>query len=214
MLLDSAGRAVQNVGPVESDLYFRLSSGSRGSDTVHVRVRLPAFLGALKVTAHYPKYLTLEDESLPLNGDTLMIPAGTVLETDGEASTPLRSAAWANKGRATELAPAGRRFGGRFVPQASGLWTLALVSEDGTTISGDAVELPLVVVPDSIPIVDVPSPGVDTIAPLDLKIPLVIDARDDHGLTRIEVVSRAKGRLGDRAGAARRRPLPARARSR
>jgi len=49
-----------------------------------------------------------------------------------------------------------------------------------------------VVVPDSIPVVEVPSPGVDTIAPLDLKIPLVIDARDDHGLTRIEVLSKAR----------------------
>ena len=54
MLLDSLAERLQNVGPVESDLYFRLSSGSRGSDTVHVRVRLPAFLGALKVTARYP----------------------------------------------------------------------------------------------------------------------------------------------------------------
>jgi hypothetical protein len=70
---------------------------------------------------------------------------------------------------------------------------LGLVSEDGTTISGDPIELPLVVVPDSVPAVEVPSPGVDTIAPLDLRIPLVIDAQDDHGLTHIEVVSRTKG---------------------
>ena len=192
VLLDSLGRAMQNVGPVESDLYFRLSSGSRGSDTVHVKVRLPAFLGALKVTAHYPKYLNLEDEALPLNGDTLLIPAGTVLVTEGEASTPIREASWTNKGRATELAPSGRRFAGRMVPLATGSWVLALVSEDGTTISGDPIELPLVVVPDSLPVVEVPSPGVDTIAPLDLKIPLVIDAQDDHGLTRIEVVSRTR----------------------
>jgi len=193
VLLDSVGRGVQSVGPVDSDLYFRLSSGSRGSDTVHVRVRLPAFLGALKVTARYPGYLGLEDEPLPLNGDTLVIPAGTVLETDGEASAELRSAAWSSGSRSAELAPNGRRFGGRFVPQASGSWTLGLVSEDGTTISGDPVELPLIVVPDSVPVVEVPSPGVDTIAPIDLKIPLVIDARDDHGLTRIEVVTRARG---------------------
>jgi hypothetical protein len=192
VLLDSLGRGLRNVGPVESDLYFRLSSGSRGSDTVHVRVRLPAFLGALKVTARYPRYLGLEDEPLPLNGDTLMIPAGTVLETEGEASTTLRSASWSQKGRAAELAPSGRRFGGRFVPQSSGVWILGLVADDGTVITGDPVELPLIVVADSVPIVEVPSPGVDTIAPLDLKIPLIIDAHDDHGLTRLEVVSRSR----------------------
>ena len=192
VLLDSTGHAVRNTGPVESDLYFRLSSGSRGSDTVHIRVRLPSFLGALKVTAHYPRYLNLEDEALPLNGDTLLIPAGTVLETEGEASTPIRQAAWTSKGRSTVLNPSGRRFGGRFTPNASGSWLLALVLVDGTAISGDPIELPLIVVPDSAPLVEVPSPGVDTIAPLDLRIPIVIDAQDDHGLTRIEVVSRAK----------------------
>lgn len=193
VLLDSLGQAAQQVGPVESDLYFRLTSGSRGSDTIQVRVRLPAFLGALKVTARYPAYLGLEDEPLTLNGDTLLIPAGTILETDGEASTPLRAAAWTSGARRVDLAPSGRRFAGRFTPAGTGSWSLGLVAEDGTEVAGDPVALALVVVPDSVPAVEVPSPGVDTIAPLDLRIPLVIDARDDHGLTRVEIESRARG---------------------
>ena len=55
--LDSLGHAVVSSGPLTSDLYARVTSGSRGSDTVLVRVRLPVFLGALTVTAHYPRYL-------------------------------------------------------------------------------------------------------------------------------------------------------------
>src|SRR2546427_3730987 len=42
---------------------------------------------------------------------------------------------------------------------------------------------------DALPILTVSIPGRDTTLPLSLKQPLVIDARDDHGLTRLEVVS-------------------------
>ena len=41
-----------------------------------------------------------------------------------------------------------------------------------------------------------PVPGGDTTAPLDLQPALVVDARDDHGLGRIEVVSWRVSRLG------------------
>src|SRR5207245_6007531 len=47
----------------------------------------------------------------------------------------------------------------------------------------------LSVVPASSTAVAVPEPGRDTTLPLSLRQPLVIDARDDHGLTRLEVVS-------------------------
>src|SRR2546427_2987563 len=35
----------------------------------------------------------------------------------------------------------------------------------------------------------VPLPGRDTTLPLSLRQPLVVDARDDHGLSRLELVS-------------------------
>lgn len=194
VLLDSLGRSERRIDGVDADRYFRLTSGSRGSDTVHVRVRLPAFLGAVQVTARYPAYLRLESETLPLGRDSMPIPAGTVLETEGEASTALAGAAWTGPTRVANLAPNGRRFAGRFVPAATGRYVLSLVAADGAPVAGDPVELSLIVVPDSVPVVEVPAPGADTIAPVDLRIPLVIDARDDHGLSRLEVSSRAGGR--------------------
>src|SRR5205085_2084881 len=62
-------------------------------------------------------------------------------------------------------------------------------SADGAPLEGDTPELRLTVVRDSAPVVAVPVPGRDTTLPLSLRQPLVIDARDDHGLTRLEVLS-------------------------
>jgi hypothetical protein len=63
------------------------------------------------------------------------------------------------------------------------------------------------VVADSAPAVEIPVPGADTLAPLSLQVPLVVDARDDYGITGVAVVSRRISRLGVR-DSARRDTLP------
>ena len=194
--LDSVGRARTTTGALQSDVYARVTSGSRSSDTVLIRVRLPVFLGSLSVTAHYPAYLGLEAEPVPTGGDTLLLPAGTRLETRGEATAALAGAAWTSGDRSVGLRVDGGRFSGSFVPAASGAYVLALVTKGGAPITTDTVRLPVRVVADSAPRVDVPVPGADTLAPISLQLPLVIDVRDDHGLTKVSLESRRISRLG------------------
>ena len=194
--LDSLGRATVSTPPLTSDLFARLTSGSRSSDTVSVRVRLPVFLGSLSVTAKYPGYLRLENEPVPTGGDTLVLPGGTRLETRGEVTAPLASAAWKIGQVRESLEVSGTRFAGTFTPTRSGEYHLALATESGAAIAGDSVRLPVRIVLDSAPSVDIPVPGSDTLAPLSLKLPLVIDVRDDHSITAVTLQSRRISRLG------------------
>jgi hypothetical protein len=194
--LDSLGRARITTGALRSDLFARATSGSRSSDTVMVRVRLPVFLGTLSVTAHYPAYLGMEAEPVPTGGDTLLLPAGTRLDTRGEATAPLLSAAWSAGARTAALQVRASRFTGSFVPEASGEYRLALATAGGAPLTSDTVRLPIRLVADSAPRVDVPVPGADTLAPLSLLLPLVLDARDDHGVTSVAIESRRISRLG------------------
>ena len=194
--LDSAGRKLESIGPLRTDLFARLTSGGRGSDTIQVRVRIPAFLGSLTVTAHYPRYLGIEDEPVPVSGDTLLLPAGTQLRTEGAATADLASGAWVWTGGQAPLDVEGAEFTGRFSPSRSGQYRLQLVTRSGGPLAGDSVFLPIRIIPDSAPSVSVPVPGVDTIAPLSLRLPLVIEAQDDYGLTLVEVESRRVSRLG------------------
>jgi len=205
--LDSVGRGRFLAGPLESDLFARATSGRRSSDTIEVRIRLPVFLGALTVTAHYPSYLKLDDEPVQLGGDTILIPAGTRLETKGEATAPLASAGWKSAGTSEDLSVSAARFSGNFTPRSSGVYRLSLVTAAGAPLAGDSVRLPIRLVADSAPRVDVPIPGADTIAPLDLQIPLVIDARDDHGIRAVTLESRRISQLGG-ADPVRREAVP------
>jgi len=187
--LDSLGHAVRRVGPLQADLYLRASSGSRRSADALVAVALPAFVAGLELTARYPAYLGRPDEPLTPGADTIPIPEGTVILTRGAASVPLARAAWRHQEVRAPLAVAGMAFSGRLVPRGPGVWLLDLATADGAPLEGDAPELRLTVVRDSAPIVTVPVPGRDTTLPLSLRQPLVIDARDDHGLGRLQIVS-------------------------
>lgn len=194
--LDSLGRATISSGPLKSDLFARLTSGSRSSDTILVRVRIPVFLGSLHVIARYPSYLGLEHEPMPATGDTLILPVGTRLETRGEATASLESAAWTFGETAESLDVSAGRFSGTIVPARSGEYRLALVTASGAPIAGDSVRLPIRIVPDSAPQVEIPVPGMDTLAPLSLQVPLLIDARDDYSVTAVTLESRRISRFG------------------
>ncbi|HWA16126.1 MAG TPA: DUF4175 family protein, partial [Gemmatimonadales bacterium] len=195
IVLDSTGRA-QATLTLENDLFLRLTSGGRNSDTLQVKVRIPAFLGTLTVTARYPNYLRLEDEPIPTSGDTVLVPEGTRLETVGEATADLRNAEWLAGAGRNELTVKGRTFLGVFVPSGTRSWELALTSHDGQRLAGDTVRIPIVTVPDSAPTVDVPVPGADTLVPVSLRVQLVVDAQDDHGLSQVVVESHRVSRLG------------------
>ena len=188
--LDAEGRGRYESPPLETDLFARITAGGRGSDTITVVVRIPAFLGSVAVQAHYPAYLHLDPEPLPLDGDTVLVPAGTRLVTAGEATAELSQAAWRGPAGRAPLTVDGRTFRGAMVPRGTGVWRLSLATTSGAPLAGDSVTLPIRVVIDSAPVVDLPVPGADTVIPLDLRVPLVIEARDDHGLARIGVESR------------------------
>jgi hypothetical protein len=192
----AAGVAEFTLGPLEADVFAVARRGGRASDTVHVAVRIPAFLGSLAVTAHYPAYLGLEPEPLPLGGDSLVLPAGTRLVTEGAATLELAEAAWLGGTGRHDLRTRGMGFQGEFTPASSGLYRLALRTRSGAPLAGDSVQLRVVLLADRVPAAAIPVPGADTIAPASLRLGLVLDARDDYGLAALRVVSRRVTGLG------------------
>ena len=206
LTLDTDGHVVQHLGPIESDLYLRASSGGRRSAEVKIDVALPAFLADLGLTARFPSYLGRSDEPVLVGPEVIPLPAGTTVLTNGTASVPLASAAWTLESRVEQLRVAGTRIDGRFTPSASGTWRLLALSADGSALEGVAPELHLLIVADSAPVVTLPVPARDTTLPISLHQQLVADVRDDHGITRLSVVSWRVSRTG-RVGEAVRESL-------
>ncbi len=187
------GRAEHRIADVRVPLFLYAALGGAVSDTVRVAIIEPLFVAALGVTASYPAYLGRQAEELD-PAQPLVLPVGTVLSLRGSASAPL-SLARLVAADTVVLRAERAEFQGALVVRGTASWRLDL--RDGL---GAALEQPPTLdvraVPDSAPLVSVPVPGADTTAPLDLRPALVVDARDDHGLGRIEIVSWRVSRLG------------------
>ena len=191
--LDSAGNATFTTPPLAADLVARLEAGGRKSPEMHIGVRLAAFLGAFTATAHYPAYLGLEDESLPTTGDTLVLPEGTRLSVVGRATTEIATARLSGPDTDDVLAVDGSTFTGELRPRQSGLWRLQVTPSNGARLQGDMPSLPIRIVADSAPVVEIPVPGADTVATASMSLALVIGVRDDHGITAAALETRRNG---------------------
>ncbi len=195
LALDVAGRAVVTTGPLAAELLARVEAGGRRSEEVRVAVRLPAFLGAMQLTAQYPRYLSLEDEDLVLAGDTLVVPEGTLLRVQGRATTELDTARLDSPAGVVLLQRDGMAFRGSVTPRTATTYALRAVPRGGGSLEGELPSFAVRVVPDSAPVLEIPVPGRDTVAPATLRVSLVIAVRDDHGI-RAAAVEWRRGEAG------------------
>jgi hypothetical protein len=196
--LDGAGAVSVLLGPLDSDRFVRAVSGGRESETVHVEVALPVLLTAVELTARFPAYLDRLDEFLPADGDSLWLPRGTRVRVRGRTTVPLAAAAWVHAADTVWLDALNEEFFGELPVVRDGRWQLIVEARGGGGPMSDTLVVPIVAVPDSVPTVAIPVPGTDTVAPITLRQGLVVDARDDHRIRRVELVSWRVTRRGER----------------
>ncbi len=183
----SDGLASTIVGPVIGDLRLVASDGRASTDTVVVRVTDRPFVGGVAMRAVYPAYLGRAPEGLPV-GEPVRVPYGTVVELSGQASTELRSVQLVNSLESIALSTSGHAFSGRFDARLSGTWNWQAMSGAGP-IADLPLPLELEVVPDSVPRVEIVTPSSDTLVMPTDQIVLRMTAADDHGLTRVDLLS-------------------------
>jgi hypothetical protein len=204
LVIDDAGRATLDLGPMTADLYLAASDGRSVTDTFVVRVADRPFLGGIAMRAIYPSYLGREAEGLAI-GEAARVPAGTVIEISGRASTELNEVKLINEssatnGDVTSLIASGHTFRGRFAPRASGAWRWTASGAAG--VVGDVPPpLEVEVIPDSLPRVEIIAPMRDTLVAPGARVTLRLAAMDDHGLSSVDVVSWEvmNGKSGERA---------------
>lgn len=183
------GVAEATLGPVDADLALVASDGRLTSDTMLVRVTDRPFVGDVTLRAIYPAYLGRPADALPA-GEPARLPRGTILHVSGRASTELRDVRLLRAGsRAVVTMRAdGRAFSGRLSPAESGRWEWRAEGASGT-IADVPSALELEIIPDSLPAVEIVSPGGDAVAAPGERVVLRGAATDDHGFASVSVRS-------------------------
>lgn len=151
----------------------------------------PLFVGDVRIEVAYPPHTGIPSEEYRSVVPPLRLPVGTRVIVDGRASRPLSQAALSDEDGREVFRPAidGPVFEGTWVPRASGTYTWTFADEQGGPAATRPDPLEVLLLPDSAPGVTIPIPGRDTVLPLTLKQPLIIEAHDDYGLRRLELVA-------------------------
>ena len=188
------GMATVEIGPLRGNLNLIATDGRSASDSVVVKVTDRPFVGAVSIRAIYPAYLRRAAEGLAA-GEPARVPQGTILNVAGRASTALRVVRLASGSDTLSLRVNDRAFDGRVGARRSGRYVWLAIGTSGP-IRDVPPALELEVVPDSAPHVELVSPAIDTIVAGGDQITVHATATDDHGLSRVELVSWRQGATG------------------
>ncbi len=186
----SDGSAVGLTGPIEAPTRFWVESADESRSESHEVIPLdPLLVTEMSIELRYPAYLHRPAESLGLLAGEMEIPAGTVVRIDGRTNEPLRRARLvdADAGGGVEFQVEGRRFSAEWLPRNDGVWRWVLEPESALPGIRAPEPFELRIVADLAPQIDVVYPGRDTAASVDLRLPMVVDARDDVGLTEVDL---------------------------
>lgn len=169
------------------------------SDTLRVEPVDPLLLIDLRVELDYPAHTHRQREQVAAPLPVFAVPERTSATVTGVATRPVE--------QVVLRSPSGvdipfriygeRRFRSSFVVRP-GSWGWDIVGSAGATLEAEPDSLRFLIVPDSAPLVEVVYPGVDTVLSLTMTQPLLVDARDDYGLSRVELVSWRVSAWGER----------------
>ena len=195
------GRASLPPASAETRYWAETADGARSPLYVLSPVD-PLFVASFVLEATYPPHTGMPPAEYRDEAPPLAVPAGTVLSVRGRGSREIGAAALVDAEGRPELAfdVQGDRFEGRWTPVRSGEYAWRFEDAAGGAAATAPPPLQVEVVADRAPRVEIAYPGPDTLAPVDLRQPLVVRVEDDYGVRRVEIVARritAFGEAGD-----------------
>ena len=168
----------------------------------------PLLVSDLTVRIAFPPHTGRSPEEYGVVVPPLRIPVGSVFSFEGRASRPLLFAGLARSDgeteteteaeAGTEIGVNGRGFEGRWTPRVSGIYEWRFIGVDGEPAEILPPPLGLTMVRDAAPDISILLPGRDTLLPVSLRQPLVLEAADDYGLDHLDLVVYRVTAFGDR----------------
>ena len=184
------GGATHRFREVKRSFTYRVRAGDGESPAFRLRALDRPTVLRLRMTYRYPAYTGLGERTEEDGGDISAV-KGTRVRMEVLANKPLRSAEVAfEDGEKVEapISSAGGRSGtADLVVTQDRRYTIRLVDAEGVP-STDAMAYRMVAIPDESPTVRVAFPGRDVEVGEEMVVPLQIEAKDDFGLSRMELL--------------------------
>ncbi len=160
----------------------------------------PLLISDVSIELAFPSHTGRAPEEYRGEAPPLVVPAGTRFRFEGRATRPLAAAGLEREedGLRVPLAAAGMGFAGGWLPARGGLYRWRFRDLEGGEAEITPAPLNVTVVPDSAPAIRFAFPAADTVLPMSLRQPLVLEVRDDYGVGAMELVAYRVTSLGER----------------
>lgn len=198
-LWDQDGRSREIGGAsltiTQGPLSFQAKGGDGETIPIEVEVVPPPQIRSLRLTLEPPAYLAQPTRNLPENTGHIEGYVGTRVSLRATANKPLsgakllRSDGVRKDETALGVSPDGLTIDGQLVltQPGHGTWWLQLIDQQGFE-NPDAPRYDIRVTADSIPTVVIEDPDSDRTVTSTAKVPFRVSARDDLGLTGVDLV--------------------------
>ena len=197
-LADGSGSA--ELPPVGAEIRYWIEAPDGARSEVHALTPVdPLFVSTITVEVTHPPHTGLPPAEYQNEVPALAVPAGTHLRMRGQGSRGIGAGALLDdEGHAvTAIEVQGTAFEGSWVPDRSGTYSWEFTDEGGGEAAVAPEPLVIDLIPDQPPAVEIVYPGADTIMPIDLRQPLVIQTQDDYGIARVDIVVRRVSSFGE-----------------
>ena len=196
----AAGSGTSPLPPVTAETRYWIEAPDGATSEVHTLTPVdPLFVNTFTLEVTYPPHTGYPPGEYQNEVPALTIPAGTHFRVRGQGSREIGAGVLTDAdGRtAMRFELQGTRFEGSWVPARSGSYAWSFTDVVGGEAAVQPPPLEIEVLPDLPPQIMIVYPGVDTIMPVNLRQPLVIQTQDDYGVSRVEIVVRRISAAGD-----------------
>ena len=164
------------------------------SERFHITVTRAPILSRFQLKLNYPKYTQLSLQVLEENLGDVTTLIGTMVHFEGDGNQPIASARLVfEESEPVKLTVSeGTRLSGSFIVQRSEKYHIELIDVDNLSNS-QPIAYTIHAIEDAEPQIEIVAPGKDVVLDDSMIVSLQLDAKDDYGVQKIQLVYRVEG---------------------
>ena len=183
---------------VTQSMEYYIAAKGTASEHFQITVAREPIVSRFQLKLNYPKYTQLSPQVLEENLGDVTALIGTAVHFEGEGNKPIASGRLVfEESDPVKLKVAeGIRLSGSFIVQRSEKYHIELIDTDGVSNS-QPIPYTIHAIEDAEPRIEIVVPGKDVVLDESMIVSLQLDAKDDYGVQKIQLVYRVEGESED-----------------
>lgn len=179
---------------VTQSMEYYIAAKETKSEHFHITVARAPILSRFQLKLNYPKYTQLSPQVLQENIGDVTTLIGTMTNFEGEGNKPIASArlVFEESPPVKLTVSEGIRLSGSFIVQRTEKYRIELIDTDSIS-NVQPIVYTIHAIEDTEPQIEIIAPGKDVVLDDSMLVSLQLDATDDYGVEKIQLVYRVEG---------------------